>query len=316
MDEYGVSIARACKLMDIHRSYYYYREKKDDTEVEEAIRSAAEYGDGFWKIFKRLRRDGKSWNHKKVYRVYKSMHYEKRSRLKKRLPARTKNPLEQPQEPNLTWSMDFVSDALECGRKFRVLNIIDDNDRVALAQEVSMSFPSKRLIRTLEKVIWLHGKPKNVRCDNGPEFISKEFQEWCKGNDIAILYTQPGKPTQNGYIERFNESYRKAVLDAYIFRVIGDVKLKTDDWNRYYNYLRPHESLGDMTPMEYSKRSRDDGPDVVDGLCKGGPCPPLSQGYTSVLRTALTERLPEPLLRITGQQRPKKQRIFALNDEN
>ena len=272
--------------MDIHRSYYYYREKKDDTEVEEAIRSAAEYGDGFWKIFKRLRRDGKAWNHKKVYRVYKNMHYEKRSKLKKRLPARTKNPLEQPQEPNVTWSIDFVSDALECGRKFRVLNIIDDNDRVVLAQEVSMSFPSKRLIRTLEKVIWLHGKPKNNRCDNGPEFISKEFQEWCKGNDIIILYTQPGKPTQNGYIERFNESYRKAVLDAYIFRFIGDVKLKTDD------------------------------PDVVDGLCKGGLCPPLSQGYTSVLRTALTERQPESLLRIAGQQRPKKQRIFAENDEN
>ena len=302
--------------MGIHRSYYYYRERKDDSEVEKEIRSAAEYGDGFWKIFKRLRREGKAWNHKKVYRVYKGMHYEKRSRLKKRLPARTKNPLVQPQEPNVTWSMDFVSDALECGRKFRVLNVIDDNDRVALAQEVSISFPSKRLIRALEKVIWLNGKPHNIRCDNGPEFISREFQEWCKGNDITILYTQPGRPTQNGYIERFNESYRKAVLDAFIFRTIGDVKLKTDEWNGYYNYLRPHESLGDLAPMEYSKRSRGDGPDVVDRLCKGGHCPPLSQGYTSVLRTALTERQPEPLLRIAGHQRPKKQHIFAQNDES
>ncbi len=93
MEEYGISISRACKLMEIHRSYFYYTEKKDDTEVEEAIRAAAEFGDGFWKIYSRLRREGKGWNHKKVYRVYKAMHYEKRSRLKKRLPARVKNPL-------------------------------------------------------------------------------------------------------------------------------------------------------------------------------------------------------------------------------
>ena len=241
-------------MMEIHRSYFYYREKRDDTEVEEAIRAAAEHGDGFWKIFERLRRDGKPWNHKKVYRVYKNMHYERRSRLKKRLPARVKNPLEQPLEPNTTWSIDFVSDMLECGRKFRVLNIIDDSDRVAVAQEVSMSFPSKRVIRTLEKVIWLKGKPSNIRCDNGPEFISKDFQEWCKGNDIRLLFTQPGCPTQNSYIERFNGSYRRAVLDAYIFRTLEDVKQKTCEWNDYYNYERPHESLGNKTPMEFSKR--------------------------------------------------------------
>ncbi|MBQ6084087.1 MAG: IS3 family transposase [Bacteroidales bacterium] len=252
------------------------------------MRAAAEHGDGFWKIFERLRRDGKPWNHKKVYRVYKNMHYEKRSKLKKRLPARVKNPLEQPLEPNTTWSIDFVSDMLECGRKFRVLNIIDDSDRVAVAQEVSMSFPSKRVIRTLEKVIWLKGKPSDIRCDNGPEFISKDFQEWCKGNDIRLLFTQPGCPTQNSYIERFNGSYRRAVLDAYIFRTLEDVKQKTCEWNDYYNYERPHESLGNKTPMEFSKRVSDKGTDVVARLCEDSPIPPSRQGCTSVLRTALT----------------------------
>ena len=311
VEEFEVSIARACCLMDIHRSYYYYREKRDDTEVEEAIRSASEHGDGFWKIFERLRREGRTWNHKKVYRVYKKMHYERRSKLKKRLPARVKNPLEQPNEPNTTWSIDFVSDMLECGRKFRVLNVIDDNDRVAVAQEVSMSFPSQRVIRTLEKVIWQNGKPNNIRCDNGPEFISRDFQEWCHGNDIQILFTQPGKPTQNSYIERFNGSYRRAVLDAYIFRTIDEVRRKTGEWNVYYNYERPHESLGNMTPMEYSKRSAVNDPDVADRLCEGGPCHPFRQGYTSVLRTALTERPPESLFGIAAQQRPKKQRKFT-----
>lgn len=257
-EEYDVSISRACKLMDIHRSYFYYESVKDDSAVEEAIRKASEHGDGFWKIFKIIRRDGHEWNHKKVYRVYKSMHYEKRRNLRRRLPARVKNPLEQPLEPFVTWSIDFVSDVLECGRKFRVLNVIDDSDRYAVAQEVSMSMPAKRVIRLLEKTIWLIGKPRNIRCDNGPEFIAKEFQEWCAANDIRILYTQPGCPTQNSYIERFNGSYRRAVLDAYIFRTIDDVRIKTEEWRDYYNNRRPHESLGNMTPREYRKSKETD----------------------------------------------------------
>lgn len=243
-------------MMDIHRSYFYYQEKRDDTEVEDAIRAVAQYGDGFWKIFNVLRRDGKPWNHKKVYRVYKKMHYENQVRLKKRLPARVKNPLEQPLEPFATWSLDCVNDVLGCGREFRVLNIIDDSDRVAVAQEVSMAFLAPRVIKTLEIVIWLNGKPRNIRCDNGPEFISKEFQGkefqgWCAGNDIRILFMQLGKPTQNSYIERFNGSYRKAVLDAYIFRTIDEVRQMTDQWKEYYNYERPHENLNNMTSMEY-----------------------------------------------------------------
>ena len=139
--------------MDIHRSFYYYEEKRDDSEVEAAIREAGEFGDGFWKIYARLRKSGRMWNHKKVYRVYKSMHYEKRSKLKKRLPARVKNPLVRPSEPNTTWSIDFVSDRVECDRNFRVLNIIDDCDKVAVAQEISMSMPAERVIKLLEKVI-------------------------------------------------------------------------------------------------------------------------------------------------------------------
>ena len=251
--EYRVSITRACRLMEIHRSYYYYQEKRDDSEVEAAIRKAGEHGDGFWKIFNRLRKEGKPWNHKKVYRVYKAMHYEKRVRLKKRLPDRVKNPLEQPSEPNETWSMDFVSDTLECGRKFRVLNVMDDYGRYAIGQEVSMSMPAKRVIRLLEEMIWNEGKPRNIRCDNGPEFISRDFQNWCKGNDIVILYTQPGCPTQNSYIERFNGSYRRAVLDRYLFRNLTEVKAQTQEWRKYYNVQRPHESLANKTPSEFRK---------------------------------------------------------------
>ena len=116
--------------MEIHRSYYYYTSSKDDADVEDAIREAGRFGEGFWKIFKIIQRQGHNWNHKKVYRVYKSLHFEKRCRLKKRLPARVKTPLTTPEEPNTTWSIDFVSDVVESGRKFLELQdpIVFDSD--------------------------------------------------------------------------------------------------------------------------------------------------------------------------------------------
>jgi putative transposase len=144
--------------MEIYRSYFYYRDKRDDTLVEEAIREASRFDEGFWKIYQRIKREGKGWNHKKVYRVYKAMHYNKRSKLKRRLPVREKHPLVIPEGPNITWSVDFVSDKVECGRQFRVMNILDDFNRCAVGQEISMSMPTERVIRLLEKVIWLKGK--------------------------------------------------------------------------------------------------------------------------------------------------------------
>lgn len=231
---------------------YYYKSKKEDgdQEVMDAIREAAKHEDGFWKIYNRLRADGRQWNHKRVHRVYKLMHYNKRSKLKKRLPIREKGSLATPDAPGDTWSMDFVSDSLTCGRKFRVLNVIDDFNRQAIAMTPGMSITSQRLIKMLEEAIWLHGKPKRMRSDNGPEFISKDFAQWCEANEIEHVFTQPGKPMQNGFIERFNGSYRRGVLDAYMFRNLSEVKRVTDEWMDDYNNKRPHEGLGNKTPMQ------------------------------------------------------------------
>lgn len=238
--------------MGFHKSRFYYRARPcDDAEVEEAVRSASEFGDGFWKIYQRLRRDGHEWNHKKVYRIYKKLHMEKRSKIRKRLPDRVKNPLASPEMPCQTWSMDFVSDKLDNGRSFRVLNIIDDCTREAVAMEISMSMPAARVIKTLEKVMWLVGKPQRIRTDNGPEFISKELEAWCQGNNIEHIFTQPGCPTQNSYVERFNGSYRRAVLNAYIFPSLEQVRELTQAWMTDYNEVRPHEALGNLTPKEY-----------------------------------------------------------------
>lgn len=250
--EHGnVSITRACRVMQLHKSRYYYvsRKEESDQEVMEAIRKASEFGDGFWNIYHRIRKSHE-WNHKRVYRVYKMMRYNKRSKLRKRLPARVKHPLIIPEGPCQSWSIDFVSDSLNCGRKFRVANIIDDFNREALGMEAPMSITSSRLIRMLEMVIWEYGKPKKISTDNGPEFISKEFEQWCKANEIEHQFTQPGCPTQNAYIERFNGSYRRGVLDAYIFRNLSEVREITEQWRNDYNNKRPHTALGNITPVQ------------------------------------------------------------------
>ena len=155
--------------------------------------------------------------------------------------------------------MDFVSDKLENGRTFRVLNVLDDCTREAVAMEISMSMPASRVIKILEKVIWVNGKPKKIRTDNGPEFISKELEQWCLANSIEHIFTQPGCPTQNSYVERFNGSYRRAVLDAYIFHTLDDARELTQAYRTDYNEDRPHESLGNLTPYEYKQRLLDDG---------------------------------------------------------
>ena len=149
------------------------------------------------RLLENIQADSQGWTSvESQHRVYEAIHFNKRKPLRKRLPARAKNPLVTPDQENVTWSMDFVTDVLQSNRKFRVLNVIDDSDRVAVAQEVAHSIPASRLIRFMEEIIWENGKPSDIRCDNGPEFISHEFQDWCDGNGIKILYTQPGCPAQ------------------------------------------------------------------------------------------------------------------------
>ena len=147
--------------------------------------------------------------------------------------------------------MDFMSDSMVNGRKFRTLNVMDDCSREALAIEIDTSLSSKRVVRVLERIIEQRGKPESIRTDNGPEFTSKDLELWAKEKEITIQFIQPGKPMQNGYIERFNRLYREAVLDAYLFFDLYQVKQLTDEWIVEYNERRPHEGLNNLTPEEW-----------------------------------------------------------------
>lgn len=251
--DHGVSIRQGCKTVGLPRSSYSYeRVKKDDDGLIDVLQKLVEKhpGIGFWQCYHRMRGRGFTYNHKRVYRVYTKLGLNIRRRARKRLPARAKQQLFAPDGPNKVWSLDFMHDSLWDGRCFRLLNIIDDYNRQVLRIETDTSLPALRVIRVLEQLRESRGLPKMIRVDNGPEFISAKLDQWCKQNKVTLAFIQPGKPTQNAYIERFNGSLRKELLSAYVFKTLDEVREKAQQWADDYNYERPHRSLGYKRPMD------------------------------------------------------------------
>ena len=250
-----VSVSRACKATGIQKSVFYYRSKKDDSSVIEALSSLVEQKPtrGFPYYFNRLRNAGQPWNRKRVKRVYNLMNLNLRRKHKRRLPQRVGSALVQAPRPNQTWSLDFMHDTLMNGRKVRILNIIDDYNRQALAMEVDYSHSGISVCRTLERVFEEYGHPAELRSDNGPEFLSAVYTDFCEKKNIGIKYIKPGKPMQNGFVERFNRSYREDILDAYLFSTIEELRDLTWEFQQDYNQHHPHQSLNNLSPIEYLK---------------------------------------------------------------
>ncbi len=201
----------------------------------------------------RLRDMNHHWNHKRVYRIYKQMGLNLKRKYKKRLPARVMEPLVQPLFPNVTWSMDFMHDGLTNGIKIRAFNIIDDFNREALNITIDTSLTSKRVIRELDRLIAWRGAPERIRVDNGPEFIAAAMDQWAKERGIVIKFIEKGKPYQNGYMERFNRSFREEVLDAFSFTRINEAQVMANAWIWIYNNERPHSSFGYRTPRAFAQ---------------------------------------------------------------
>jgi len=255
MVEFGLSERQACRTVQVSRCVYRHQAKRStDEPIAQELRQLAErqLRWGCDKMTDYLRNQGHPWNPKRIRRVYRAMALHLKRKPKKRLPARTAQPLVVPEQRNQTWSLDFMSDALSNGRTFRTLNVIDDFNREALWIEVDTSLPAERVVRVLEQLLDWRGKPFHIRMDNGPELISQRLENWAQERNIELLHIQPGKPAQNAYIERFNRTYREEVLDAYLFDDLEEVRLITESWLQDYNTIRPHEALQGLPPRQFA----------------------------------------------------------------
>ncbi len=242
--------------MAVSKTAYYYRSKKrvGDAEIEVCLKKLADDHKrwGFDKMMMRFKMDEKPWNHKRVYRIYCELGLNLRIKPRKRIPKGEAKALVQPLRPNLCWSVDFMSDALSCGSRFRTFNIVDDYNRECLLIEPSISLPAVRVTQLLDEVAVHRGYPDVIRTDHGPEFESNEFKQWAKKRGVMIHFIQPGKPAQNGYVERFNRTYREDVLDMNLFNNLREVKQITRKWLVSYNTERPHQSLAGLPPVQFA----------------------------------------------------------------
>ena len=255
---HDISIVMSCEVIGISRTAFYYEPKLiDDSDIIDSLNQLVDKHPrwGFPKCFKRLRALGHRWNHKRVYRVYTELRLNMRRKTKKRLHTRNPEPLVAPTVIGQSWSMDFMSDSLHNHVRFRTFNVIDDFNREVLGIDIGTGMPAARVTRYLDQLAAWHGYPEKVRVDNGPEFTSTEFTEWADRHHIKIDYIEPGCPYQNAFIERFNRTYRNEILDLYIFTSLHEVIELTENWVDLYNTERPHDSLNDMTPVEYKLAS-------------------------------------------------------------
>lgn len=258
VDEYDLPIKRACSAVQLSRSSWYLEPQAalEDDEIRNALNELVERWPrwGFWKCFNWLRANGKSWNHKRVRRIYCLMKLNLPRRKKKMVLTRQRQPLTVFPAMNESWSLDFVHDVLICGKRFRTLNVIDEGVRECLGIEIDTSLPAARVVRLLEQISAWRGFPKQIRMDNGPELISSQLAAWCQRNKVEMLHIQPGKPNQNAYIERFNRTYREEVLNAYLFTSLEQVREITWQWLIDYNEQRPHDALNGLTPTAYREK--------------------------------------------------------------
>ncbi len=250
-----LSIRAACAAFTISETCYRYRAKLSDENARIAdwllalTRSQRNWG--FQLCFLYLRNvKGFTWNHKRVYRIYRELELNLRIKPKKRLYREKPEALSVPTSINQTWSMDFMHDQLGDGRSFRAFNVIDDYNRQGLGIEIDFSLPADRVIRALDQIIEWRGKPDAIRSDNGPEYISQQLADWSEKHKITLLFIQPGKPQQNAYVERYNRTVRYDWLNQYIFTTIEEVQDAATRWLWTYNNQRPNMALGGITPIQ------------------------------------------------------------------
>lgn len=254
---YDVTTRRACEVLGFGRSSYYYRSTRDpQLPLRRRLKELAEVriSYGYRRLHVLLQREGWQVNDKRVYRLYRKEELQlrtKKPRRRRSIVARVAQPA--PTAENQVWSMDFVSDELGFGHRFRVLTIVDHFSRVSPALAVGISMGGQRVADVLTRLSLSHGLPGVIQVDNGPEFTSKALDQWAYRNGVRLDFIRPGRPVENAFIESFNSSLRKECLNVHWFQTLVEAEQEIEGWRREYNEKRPHSSLGNLTPMEYAQ---------------------------------------------------------------
>ena len=255
--DHGYSERRACRLIGVDRTAFQYRARRpDDAGVRERLRELANERRrfGYRRLAVMLKRDGRRMNLKKVYRLYKEERLTVRKRGGRKRALGTRAPMALPQAGNQRWSIDFVQDALDDGRRFRILNVVDDFTRECLASVLDTSLSGVRVVRELDRLCSVHGRPAMIVSDNGTELTSHAVLRWVEETGIEWHYIAPGKPVQNAFVESFNGRLRDECLNEHVFRSLAQARGIVEAWRIDYNTVRPHSSLGGLAPSVFANR--------------------------------------------------------------
>lgn len=257
---HGVSQRRACALAGVNRATWQYQSRpRQDAALQARLQQIAQKHPrwGVRKAYWIVRREGQAVNHKRVQRLWHQAGLQVRPR-KHRVykPPKPQPLLVVATRPGQVWSLDFIADATETGTKLRILTIGDDFTRVCLAVEVATSFPATRVVRFLARLLAKHNAPMYVRSDNGPEFIEAGLKTWLVQQGMQPAYIEPGHPWQNGVRESFHSRLREELLDGSVFENVADAQRQLEAWRLQYNEVRPHQSLGGLTPHTYQQQWR------------------------------------------------------------
>jgi putative transposase len=259
------TVRRSSRVLGFRRQTYYgrkqgHRPEQVDQQIADLLHQTVKrfVAWGFWMVFHFLRKQGHHWNHKRVYRVWRAEQLNLRLPVQRPKIRRVYQDLISPAQINEGWAVDFLSDWVVGPNQqaVRIINVIDEASRKALWTEAHNSISAKTLCEALDQIVEWRGCPAYIRCDNGPEFISIRLQQWADLNHVDIKFTQPGKPTQNGIIERLNGTLRKECLNLYWFETLDKLNEQIQQWWLEYNSLRPHSSIQYQTPDEMEERNK------------------------------------------------------------
>jgi putative transposase len=254
VEQRGLSQVRACRLVGLNRSSMNYRPRRpDDSALRQRLRelAAERRRFGYRRLGWLLEREGHVMNGKKLYRLYREEKLMVRRRRGRKRALGTRAPMTLPGAINQRWSLDFVADALSDGRRFRILCVVDDFSRECLATVVDTSLGGVRVVRELDRLTAERALPRMVVSDNGTELTSCAVLRWATGR-LEWHYIDPGKPVQNAFVESFNSKLRDECLNEHVFLTLAEARETIEAWRYDYNHLRPHSSLGALTPTEFA----------------------------------------------------------------